>query len=120
MDTEAQEKCVGTGMAIIRDNLSFKEATPVLFRSNLLLKKDAFKVPHSELAMHTKAAGKEIVALFATRNMAFISFANEKGECEYTFGTINEVLSTELVDTLMERYFPKPVIEARLGPARKL
>jgi len=107
MATPEQETCVFTGIALFRDNMSFRHATPVLFRSNLKdIKPEVFKIPHSELAMHTKAAGKEIVALFITPGMAFVGYSEPDGRCAFTYGTINEVISPELAEKVWPAYFP--------------
>jgi hypothetical protein len=105
---EKQEKCISTGISLLRDNLSFREATPILFRTNLHdVPDEEFKVPFSELAMHTKAAGKEIAALFSTPRVAFISYIEEDGSCGLTYGSISEVLSPELANRIMSSYFPE-------------
>lgn len=105
---EQQARCISAGITLLRDNLSFREATPILFRENLRdIPDEAFKVPASELAMHVKAAGKEIAAVFATPRIAFISYVKEDGSCGTTMGSISEVLSPRLADRIQSAYFPE-------------
>lgn len=90
-----KDTCIGCGFSLSRDNLSYKEATPIVFKSNLAAKPEDLKIPHSELAMHVGAADKEILALFTTKTLAFVVFSDGEG-CGYTSGSINELLSPNL------------------------
>lgn len=96
--------CIGAGIALQRDNESFKNATPILFQSNITAKPEAFIIPHSELAMHVGAAGKEILALFCTTTSAYVVYGDGEG-CGYVSGALNELLGPEM-RAFMEK-FPK-------------
>lgn len=52
-------------------------------------------VPHSELAMHTRAAGKKLVAWACRERECAIVFQEPKGGCGHTFGIPSEVLPHE-------------------------
>lgn len=97
------EKCISAGAWLARENESFKNATPVIYQSNLLLKPEAFLIPHSELAMHVGAAGKEIIAFFTTTGAAYVVYSDEDG-CGYTSGTINELLTRELWEQVQQKW----------------
>ena len=105
MATEAQEKCVSTGMTLIREHGSFKKATPVIFPINLrgLVYGDDLKIPPSELAMATGAAGRDIIAFALTgTSSGVVAFDDGKGGCEYTFGTESELFSPALLKKVNE------------------
>ena len=102
---ENQEKCVSCGMTLMREHSSFKKATPVIFPINLrgLVYGDDLKVPHSELAMATGAAGKDIIAFALTgKSSGIIVFNDSKGGCEYTFGLETELFSPALLKKVNE------------------
>lgn len=72
----------------------------LIFPENVLglVKADAFKVPFSELAMHTRAAGQTIQAWQCdddVRTCAVI-YTKKDGSCGYVDGLASEVLSHEL------------------------
>lgn len=105
MPTESQEKCVSAGMTLMREHGSFKKATPVVFPINLrgLVTTDDLKVPHSELAMATGAAGKDIIAFALTgKTSGIVAFDDGKGGCEYTFGSDTELFSPALIKKVNE------------------
>ena len=66
MATKCQIKCASAGMSLARDSDAFIRKTPVIFEENIrgLVRKEDLKIQYSELAMHTKAAGKEVLAFF--------------------------------------------------------
>lgn len=106
MATEAQEKCVSAGITLMREHDSFRKATPIIYpKTNLrgLLSEEDMKVPHSELAMATGAAGKEIIAFALTgTNSGIVAFDDGKGGCEYAFGMVREIFSPALVEKTEE------------------
>ena len=89
------ESCVHAGMTFAHSTKNKTQWFPVNVRG--LVGKDAFRVPHSELAMHTKAAGGKVIAWSIQNGYAHIVY--QKGErCGYTDGSESEVLSKELRD----------------------
>lgn len=108
---ECKSKCISAGMDMMRQELSYKPeaSSPVLFAENvlgLIPNAEDMKVPHSELAMHVKAAGKDILAWMLTRNYAYVVF-DDAGCCGYTHGLPNEVLSHEIIRQTKEIWGPK-------------
>jgi len=112
MITKCQVKCVSAGMSLARDSDAFIRKTPVIFQENLkgLVRKEDFNIQHSELAMHTKAAGKEVLAFFLGPTTAFAIYAEDGDCCGYIYGADIEVLSPGLVDKVREMYGPKPLV----------
>lgn len=105
MATEAQEKCVSAGMTLMRDHLSYRKATPVLFPINLRgqVTTDDLKVPQSELAMATGAAGKDIIAFsLVGETGGIVAFDDGKRGCEFTFGASSELFTPALVKKVNE------------------
>lgn len=105
MATEAQEKCVSAGITLMREFDSFRKATPVIYPINLrgLVLTDDLKVIHSELAIATGAAGKEIIAFALTgTSSGIVAFDDGKGGCEYTFGSQHELFTKNLVNKVNE------------------
>lgn len=60
------------------------------------------KVPHSELAMHQGAAGKEILAWSGsvTRGTARVLYKDKNGCAKYIDGTPTEVMSNGLIHAM--------------------
>lgn len=85
-------ECIKAGMALA-DN-----AELVWFPVNVagLVKSADLKVPHSELAMHSGAAGRKILAWSIKKKITHIIFKNKKGCCTYAHGLPSELLSHEL------------------------
>jgi len=110
--TECQKKCASAGMSLARDSEAFIRKTPVIFQENLrgLVRKEDFNIQHSELAMHTKAAGKEVVAFFLGPTTAFAIYAEDGDCCGYIYGADTEVLSPGLLDKVREVWGPKPLV----------
>ena len=105
MATEAQEKCVSAGMALFREYSSFARATPVIFPVNLkgLVRTEDMKIPHSELALHVGAAGKDIIAFaLVGRTSALVAYDDGKGGCDFTFGGQHELFQNPLLDKVQE------------------
>jgi len=105
MATEAQEKCIEAGMTLMREHLSYRKATPIIFPINLrgLVYGDDLKVPHSELALATGAAGKDILAFALTgKNSGILAFDNGKEGCEFTFGADSELFTPALIKKVNE------------------
>ena len=106
---EDRARCVESGIKLLRENESFREATPVLYKDNFHLREIApvdFKIPYSEAAIHSKAAGRDIIAFFTSRNMAFVAFSDDGG-CGFTYGTTNEMLTPALAKQVREAFFPE-------------
>jgi len=102
---EKQSKCAGAGIQLSNDYESYKRKTPIVFAGHMhgLVSKDDLKVQHSELAMHTSAAGKNLVAFFLSPHLA-IAVYSEDGSCGYIHGTAAEVLSPALIKKLEEKW----------------
>lgn len=92
-----RDSCVSAGMSLQR---AAKE-TPVVWPSNVagLVRADSLKVPHSELAMHVRAAGRNVLAwsIVEKGRYAHIVHATPEGCCGYTHGLSTEVLNPEIV-----------------------
>jgi len=89
-------RCIGAGQTIEvlkRDNIVF-------YPENVagLVTKEDLTVPPSELAMHVRAAGKEILAWALGRTYAWIIFKDDKECCRLTSGLPTEVLSHRLIE----------------------
>lgn len=108
-EREDKARCIDAGIKLLRENVSFREATPILYKESFHLREVApvdFRVPHSEVAIHTKAAGRDIVAFFTSRNMAFVAFSDDGG-CGFAYGTMNEMLTPALAKRVRGAYFPE-------------
>ena len=107
MDDECKSQCISAGMMLLRAAEAYKpvKSTPVIFRDNVITRKDVLTVPHSELAMHVGAAGKDILAWCTTEMYAHIVFDDGCG-CTYTHGLIDEVLQPGLARITKERWGP--------------
>lgn len=103
---DCKDKCISAGMSLMREHDSFKAThkTPILFPVNLrgLVSTDDLKIQHSELAMHVGAAGREILAFFATPNSSYVVYDNGKGCCDFTFGGNTELLTPHLIERMKE------------------
>lgn len=112
MATKCQIKCASAGMTLARDSDAFIRKTPVIFEENLrgLVRKEDLKIQSSELAMHTKAADKEVLAFFLGPTTAFAIYAEDDECCGYIYGADREVLSPGLLDKVREMYGPKPLV----------
>ena len=107
MATEAQEKCVVAGMALVRETGSFKKATPIIFRENLkgMITSDESKISHSELAMHVGAAGRDILAFAMTGgSSALVAYDDGEGGCGYTFGLASELFTLSFIEKINKRW----------------
>ncbi len=105
MATEPQEKCVSAGITLMREHLSYRKTTPVIFPVNLRgqVTTDDLKVPHSELAMATGAAGKDIIAFaLVGEKGGIVAFDDGKGGCDFTFGADSELFTPVLIKTVSQ------------------
>lgn len=121
MATKCQFKCASAGMSLARDSESFIRKTPVIFQENLrgLVSKEDLKIQYSELAMHTKAAGKEVLAFFLSPNLAFAIYAEDVDCCGYIYGGDTELLSPGLLDKVREMFGPKPLVWGPTQPGEQ-
>jgi len=104
---KSQGSCVSAGMTLLREYDAFKKATPVIYRVNVkgLVSDDDLKVPHSELAMHVGAAGKDLIAFALTgTSTAAAVYDNDEGGCAFTFGREDEILSPALIETIKKQW----------------
>jgi len=115
-----QSKCASAGIQLSNDYESYKRKTPIVFSEHMrgLVTKDDLKIQHSELAMHTGAAGKNLVAFFLSPHLAFAVYS-EDGSCGYIHGAAAEVLSPALLKNLEERWpiragWPEGIYVAKL------
>lgn len=110
MDGECKDKCISTGIAIFRamNSLRADRSTPVIFAENVagLVSPESMKIPHSELAMHVGAAGKELLAWVLAPNFAYVVF-DDGGCCSFTHGLASEVLSHEVIERTRETWGPR-------------
>ena len=115
---EGQTTCVSVGIALFRDQASFRKATPIIFRVNLrgLVSEDDLKIPHSELAMHVGAAGKDLIAFALTGTKTGIAtYDQSEGKCGIIFGREDELFKPPLADKIKEMWGEK---RTRLGNER--
>jgi len=104
---ESQGSCISAGMTLVRDHDSFKKATPIIFRVNLkgLVSEDDLKVPHSELAMHIGAAGRDLIAFALTGTQTGVATYNKgEGACGFIFGREDELFKPALVEKITEMW----------------
>jgi len=97
---ESEQTCVSAGILLAQTHDSFNKATPIIFRDNLkgLVSESDLKLPHSELAMHAGAAGKQILAFALTGTQSGIAtYDKGSGQCQFLFGREDELFSPELV-----------------------
>jgi len=102
MATAKNEACIMAGMSLFMEHGAFRAEvkTPIVWQANLrgLVAKEDFIIPHSELAIYSKAAGQEVIAFFMTRNMAFAAYERPDGGCGFVYGRLGEVLQNALID----------------------
>ncbi len=104
---ESQEKCVSAGMALLREHGAFRKATPIIFRVNLkgLVSADDLKIPHSELAMHTGAAGKDLIAFALTGTQTGVAvYDNGECGCAFIFGREDEIFHRPLIEKVTQMW----------------
>lgn len=104
---EGQTTCISAGIALFRDQTSFRKATPIIFRVNLrgLVSEEDLKIPHSELAMHMGAAGKDLIAFALTGTQTGIAtYDRGEGNCGTIFGREDELFKPALAKKLKEMW----------------
>lgn len=104
---ETQATCVSAGMTLLRDQMSFRKATPIIYRINLkgLVSEDNLKVPHSELAMHVGAADKALIAFALTGTQTGVAtYDRGEGNCGFIFGREDELFHSPLVEKINEMW----------------
>ena len=104
---EGQERCVATGMTLFREHDAFRKATPVIFRVNLkgLVSADDLKIPHSELAMHTGAAGKDLLAFALTGSTTGVAtYDAGEGACAFISGHEGEIFHRPLIEKINQMW----------------
>ena len=110
MATEAQITCVNAGMGLIRQFYEFNLRKSPTFRTNVerLVSEEDLKVPHSELATHQSAAGKDLLAWALVGNSyALAIYDNGEEGCGYIHGVEGEVLSQALLKKDEEMFGPR-------------
>lgn len=124
---ESQQTCIGAGITLAQTHDSFRKATPLIFRDNLrgLVSENDLKIPRSELAMHSGAAGKEILAFALTGTQTGIAtFDKGGGRCQYIFGREDELFTPELlnqVNKMWEKRGPGPPVNPQaVNPTKPL
>lgn len=109
MNTGCKDKCLAAGVWLGREQQTFRAdaISPIIFAENVagLVTEDDMKVPHSELAMHVGAAGRDILAWVLTGNYAFIVY-DDGNCCSFTHGLPSEVLSPSLAKTTRQTVTP--------------
>jgi len=104
---ESEQTCVSAGIVLAQTHDTFNKATPIIFRDNLkgLVSEGALKVPHSELARHLGAAGKDILALALTGTSSGIAtYDKGGGQCQFIFGRADEIFATDLRDQVTKMW----------------
>ena len=104
---ESQVSCISAGMTLVRDHYSFKKATPIIFRVNLkgLVSEDDLKVPHSELAMHIGAAGRDLITFALTGTQTGVAtYDKGEGGCGFIFGREDELFKPALVEKINQMW----------------
>lgn len=109
-ESTCKPRCISAGMNLMREEWAHKPeaSSPVVFAENVagLVSIDGMKVPHSELAIHTRAAGKKVLAYVLGRNSVYVAYEDDEC-CGFTFGLPNELLSNELIETTRDLFGPK-------------
>jgi len=110
MTIESQTKCISSGISLFRDYDSIKATakSSIIFPENLagLVRKEDWKIQHSELGMHLKAAGKDVFAFFLTKAGAYAIYGDNSG-CGYIYGADTEVLAPGLLSKAREVFGPE-------------
>jgi len=104
---ESQEKCVVAGIALFREHYAFRKATPIIFRINLkgLVSENDLKVPHSELATHVGAAGKDLIAFALTGTQTGVAVYDDgEGDCAFIFGREDEMFERPLIEKVNQMW----------------
>jgi len=104
---ESQQTCVGAGITMAQTHESFRKATPIIYRENLrgLVKVNDLKIPHSELAMHAGAAGKDILALaLAGTSSGIATYDKGSGQCQFISGLDSEIFTADLRDQVTKMW----------------
>jgi hypothetical protein len=92
----------------VLQNTSEEYKNYIIFRDNLKGLVTDWEVPHSELAIHSGAAGGDIVAIvgkMTNGNLRYATVAYKKGDkYGYVSGLPNEVMSPETAN-VVERFY---------------
>ncbi|GAI86167.1 unnamed protein product [marine sediment metagenome] len=102
-----QETCVAAGMTLLREQDSFRKATPIIFRVNLegLVSADDLKIPHSELALSAGVAGKDLYAFALTGTQAGMAVYDDgEGTCAFISGREDEILKRPLIEKINQMW----------------
>ena len=100
--------CVGAGIMLARQAWENLELTTMLWADNVrsLVRPEDLQVPHSELAVHIKAAGADVIAWMVGKNSSHVVWKGKDGCCGYAAGAETELLTPALVSKTREM-FPK-------------
>lgn len=104
---EGQSRCVSAGIQLREAHESFRRATPLIFRDNVrgLVSDEDLNVPHSELAIHTGAAGKKLIAFSLTGTQAGLAtYDAGEGGCGFIFGREEELFRPPLLKTVNQMW----------------
>jgi hypothetical protein len=120
--------CVLAGITFGHSPVAYLRSAPTIIPENVagLVKEDELMVPHSELAIHTGAAGKKLIAwaLRVDSGWAQIAYDDEKACCGTIDGLPSEVLSpgvlraTEGLLHSTGRSNPGPLASSQEKPTR--
>lgn len=89
------KRCMMSGVTMQKVADMYK--TPVIYTENATHRKSV-KVPHSELAMHSRAAGAEISAVTGAGRMCMVSYITADGRCGTVEGLTSEVMPRDFYD----------------------
>jgi len=95
-EKDCRKDCIYAGMTF-SDNVEIGYF-PVNVKG--LISEEGLKIPHSELAMHLGAAGRDLMAWsikkIGEREYSHIIFEDKDNCCQYAHGLPSELLSSEL------------------------
>jgi len=105
---EDKESCVSAGINLSKMLSSAKDYISG-FRTNFvgLVPERELKIPYSELSIHTRTSGKDIIAIGCPIRNNYLTYCgvvySDNGKCGYVEGKPSEVLSYGLRKLLEER-----------------
>lgn len=101
-----RRNCIGSGVQLAR--WAQTSGDLVIFPENVqgYVRQDDLVVPHSELAMHVRAAGRPLLAWACRKDgrSCAVAFEEPSGDCGFTTGLAGEVL-TPAVQRAMQKFW---------------